>query len=83
MNNKIYFFAGNLIVGDSVKNFISGIYEKEVVNKSSAMELLREIENFVKSKAKEKHHLQVVSFQVTTLSTIGEVEDDKSKQKKN
>jgi hypothetical protein len=81
-SKKIYFFAGNLVIGSSVKNFISGVYEKEVINKTSAMELLKEIEDFVKVKVREKHPLQVLSFQVTTLSIIGEVEDDKGEQKK-
>ena len=52
-SKKIYFFAGNLVIGSSVKNFISGVYEKEVINKTSAMELLREIEDFVKVKVRE------------------------------
>lgn len=84
IKKNIYFFAGNLVVGASVKNFISGVYEKEVNNKKSAMELLKEIEDFVIVKTRKKHPLQVISFQVTNISIVGELieENDSSEQKK-
>jgi hypothetical protein len=84
IKKNIYFFAGNLVVGNAFKSFISGIYEKEVDSKKSAMELLKEVEDFVIKNARKSNPLQVISFQITNINILGEeVEEyDSSEQKK-
>lgn len=84
IKKNIYFFAGNLVIANSGRTFVSGVYEREVNSRESAMELLKEIEDFVIVKARKNHPLQVISFQVTNISIVGEVieENDSSEQKK-
>ena len=71
MEENIYFFAGNLVVGKNSVKFISGVYKKQVNNKESAMELLKEIEAFVINQIRKDYPLQKISFQINNISILG------------
>ena len=71
MEETIYFFSGNLIVGNENLKFISGVYEKQVNTKESAMELLKEIESLVINQVRKSYPLQKISFQVNNISILG------------
>ena len=71
MEETIYFFSGNLIVGNENLRFISGIYEKQVNTKESAMELLKEIEALIINQARKAYPLQKISFQINNINILG------------
>jgi hypothetical protein len=74
MEETIYFFSGNLIVGNENLRFISGIYEKQVNTKESAMELLKEIEALIINQVRKRYPLEKISFQINNISILGKLD---------
>jgi hypothetical protein len=83
MEETIYFFSGDLIVGNKIVRHINGIFRKQVNTKEFAVELLKDIEVFIINQIRKDYPLQEINFQVNNISILGQEKFDKSNKLNN